>query len=102
MRWPSFETRLRAGKGCRLMPNAAKAKKQDEHVDGEWKEEPTAVTQLQEEMRLSLAQAKQALSEQCVASEQLVAETKKRTLKQVRKSLTPLPFPAAAQTATKD
>lgn len=65
-------------------------------ADATWSEEPTAVTKMLDEMRASLAEARETLTEQRAAVLSLRSATEQHTARQLRRSLTPQPFPAAA------
>lgn len=65
-------------------------------ISGDNWDEPTAVTRMLDEMRASLAEAKEAAHEQRDAAIDLRKETKKRTGRQLRRTLTPPDFPVVA------
>lgn len=63
-------------------------------ADVNWTDEPTAVTKMLAAMRVSLAEAHDAIAEQREANESLRQEVVKHGGRQVRRSLTPREFAA--------
>ena len=66
----------------------------------DWGDEPTAVTLLHEQRRASLIEARKALEEQADASDRLREAARCRSPRQLRRSLTPPPFPAVKAVAS--